>query len=72
MLRKLMLSLIATGAVAAGFSSSAVAQTKWDLPLVWPDANYIVTDVRMFADKVKEATGGSLIGSGARMCTIPS
>ena len=61
MLRKLMLSLIATGAVAAGFASSAFAQTKWDLPLVWPDANYIVKDVRMFADKVKEATGGSLI-----------
>ncbi|MDQ2078589.1 TRAP transporter substrate-binding protein [Xanthobacteraceae bacterium Astr-EGSB] len=61
MLKKFMLSLIATGAVAAGLATSAVAQTKWDLPLVWPDANYIVKDARVFADKVKEATGGSLI-----------
>lgn len=61
MRNKSTFSLIATAAVAVGLASPAMAQTKWDLPLVWPAANYIVKDVQIFADKVKEATNGSLV-----------
>ena len=51
----------AAGAVlAAALSTQALAAEKWDLPLAWPLGNFHVTNAQIFADKVKEATGGEV------------
>ncbi|WP_298013027.1 TRAP transporter substrate-binding protein [uncultured Castellaniella sp.] len=49
-------------AAALGMLTSAGAQaaTTWDLPLAWPESNYIVKYVGQFAEEVKQATGGEV------------
>lgn len=51
----------AATALALGIAAPAAATTKWDLPLAWPNGNYIVQNAQIFADKVKEATNGELV-----------
>src|SRR5690606_22486958 len=53
-------NMIIAAALGLAASTSAQAKTNWDLPLVWPDSNYIVTDVGRFAEEVKQATNGEV------------
>src|SRR3954468_8922155 len=45
---------------AAGLSTAASAQTKWDMPTPYPDGNFHTKNVAMFAADVAKATNGSL------------
>lgn len=44
-------------AFAAG---TAFAQTKWDMPIPYPDSNFHTKNVRQFAEDIGKATGGKL------------
>ena len=56
---KLLTSLLTAAAIAA-LSSTAVAQTKWDLPAAYPATNFHTQNLQQFADEVDKATGGKL------------
>jgi len=53
-------ALVLAASLGLAASSAAHAATNWDLPLAWPESNYIVKDVAQFADEVKKATGGDV------------
>ena len=46
--------------VASGISSTASAQTKWDMPTPYPDGNFHTRNILQFAADVDKATNGSL------------
>jgi TRAP-type C4-dicarboxylate transport system substrate-binding protein len=46
--------------VASGISSTASAQTKWDMPTPYPDGNFHTRNIIQFAADVDKATNGSL------------
>src|SRR4051812_37430067 len=46
--------------LAAGLSTAASAQTKWDMPTPYPDGNFHTKNVAMFAADVAKATNGAL------------
>jgi TRAP-type C4-dicarboxylate transport system substrate-binding protein len=46
--------------VASGISSTASAQTKWDMPTPYPDGNFHTRNIMHFAADVDKATNGSL------------
>jgi TRAP-type C4-dicarboxylate transport system substrate-binding protein len=46
--------------LAAGFATAATAQTKWDMPTPYGDANFHTKNVAQFAADVDKATNGSL------------
>src|SRR6187401_1456321 len=50
----------ALAALAAGLSTTALAQTKWDLPTAYPASNFHTENVQQFAGDVEKATGGKL------------
>lgn len=55
-------TFIAT-AVASAFglaNGAAMAQTKWDMPTPYPDANFHTQNIAKFADEVKAKSGGKL------------
>jgi TRAP-type C4-dicarboxylate transport system substrate-binding protein len=54
--KPLALTVIALAMAA----SPALAQTKWDMPTPYPDANFHTQNIMMFADDVKKATNGAL------------
>jgi TRAP-type transport system periplasmic protein len=56
---KLLTSLLTAAAIAA-LSSTAAAQTKWDLPAAYPATNFHTQNLQQFADDVDKATGGKL------------
>ncbi|HEX7466650.1 MAG TPA: hypothetical protein VF309_08410, partial [Usitatibacter sp.] len=45
---------------AAGFSSAALAQTKWDMPTPYAPTNFHTENINQFATDVDKATGGKL------------
>lgn len=47
-------------AMAVGFSGSAFAQTKWEMPVPYGDTNFHTQNIVQFADDVKAATNGGL------------
>jgi TRAP-type C4-dicarboxylate transport system substrate-binding protein len=47
-------------ALAAGFATAAAAQTKWDMPTPYGDANFHTKNIAQFATDVDKATNGSL------------
>ena len=51
---------LAAAAVAALLSTAATAQTKWDMPTPYGDANFHTKNIAQFAADVDKATGGSL------------
>ena len=53
-------NLALAGAFAL-MASTAVAQTKWDLPAAYPATNFHTVNMQKFADAVKERTGGKLL-----------
>ena len=52
--------LALAGAIAA-MASTAMAQTKWDLPAAYPATNFHTVNMQRFADAVKARTGGKLL-----------
>lgn len=46
--------------VALGVSA-AQAQTEWDMSVVWPDGNFHTKNAKLFAERVREATGGEVV-----------
>jgi TRAP-type C4-dicarboxylate transport system substrate-binding protein len=46
--------------LAGGISTAASAQTKWDMPVPYPDGNFHTKNVTLFAADVDKATKGSL------------
>lgn len=48
-------------ALTLGFATSAMAQTAWDLPLVWPADNYISVNAQRFAEEVAAVTDGEVM-----------
>ena len=55
-----VLRTLAGLALAAGLTSGAFAQTKWDMPTPYPDGNFHTRNVNQFAQDVEKATNGSL------------
>jgi TRAP-type transport system periplasmic protein len=52
--------IVAALAAAFGAAGSAQAQTKWDMPTPYPDANFHTQNIMKFADDVKAKSGGKL------------
>ena len=58
---KLIPSLLAAAALAATLcTTTAQAQTKWDLPAAYPATNFHTENLSQFAADVDKATGGKL------------
>ena len=55
----MMVAIVGALLTALG-SAAAMAQTKWDLSTVWPDANFHTRNAMRFAEEVKKATSGSV------------
>ena len=55
-----LLTRVLTAAFVAGSVTAASAQTKWDMPTPYPDANFHTQNIVQFAADVKKATGGKL------------
>jgi TRAP-type C4-dicarboxylate transport system substrate-binding protein len=47
-------------ALVLGVMSGASAQTKWDMPTPYPDANFHTKNIQQFAADVEKATNGAL------------
>ena len=55
-------------------SSSALAQTKWDMPTPYPPTNFHTENIMQFASDVEKATGGKLkiqVHAGASLFKAP-
>ena len=52
--------LLLAALVSAAFSTTALAQTKWDMPTPYSDGEFHTQNVRLFVEEVKKATGGQL------------
>jgi TRAP-type C4-dicarboxylate transport system substrate-binding protein len=64
--------LAAIAALAVG--STALAQTKWDMPTPYPPTNFHTENVMQFASDVEKATGGKLkiqVHAGASLFKAP-
>lgn len=65
----------AVGLLAAVLmAGSAVAQTKWDMPMAYPVGNFHSVNAQKFADAVKQRTGGKLeivVHAGASLFKAP-
>ncbi len=58
--RALYFSTLAA-AVAAFSAVQAQAATEWQMSLAWPAGNFHVKNAEVFAEKVKEVTGGEVV-----------
>jgi TRAP-type transport system periplasmic protein len=61
--RRLITSTLVSSTLSlalAAASSSALAQTKWDLPAAYPANNFHTVNIQQFADDVDKATSGKL------------
>jgi TRAP-type C4-dicarboxylate transport system substrate-binding protein len=56
--RRFAVATLMSTALATG---PAVAETTWDLPTPYPEANFHTRNIQLFADQVKETTGGELV-----------
>ena len=61
MILKHIKAMAAIASLGLAASTATLAATNWDLPLAWPESNYIVKDVAQFANEVKKATGGEVV-----------
>jgi TRAP-type transport system periplasmic protein len=57
---KFSFALSSTLALTVCLGSSAVAQTKWDLPAAYPATNFHTENLTQFAQDVDKASGGKL------------
>ncbi len=51
---------LVTAAFLSAIATSAIAQTKWDMPTPYPAANFHTENIMQFASDVEKATGGKL------------
>jgi TRAP-type C4-dicarboxylate transport system substrate-binding protein len=51
---------VAAAAVTLACSAAAQAQSKWDMPTPYPDANFHTQNIAKFAEDVKKMSGGKL------------
>jgi len=51
---------VAAAAVTLAFAGAAQAQTAWDMPTPYPDANFHTQNIAMFAADVKKMSSGKL------------
>src|SRR5512144_2644808 len=56
---RLIRTLMSIAALAM-LTSTAIAQTKWDLPTAYPPTNFHTENIQQFANDVDKATGGKL------------
>ncbi len=64
MITTLKLSKTAIVGALAGLVFSACAaqaETAWDMSIVWPDGNFHTKNAKLFAEKVKDVTGGEVV-----------
>ena len=54
-------ALVSAALLSATLTTTAVAETEWDLPLAWPDGNFHVENARTFAKVVGQVTGGEVV-----------
>ncbi|HEV8097029.1 MAG TPA: TRAP transporter substrate-binding protein [Burkholderiales bacterium] len=54
------LNFVAAALAVSALASTALAQTKWDMPTPYSDGEFHTINVRQFAEDVKKATGGQL------------
>ena len=54
------IAALALAATAPVLSSTAQAQTKWDMPTPYSDGEFHTINVRQFVDDVKKASGGQV------------
>ena len=52
--------VLAAALLVAGVSTAASAQTKWDMPVPYPDGNFHTKNAAQFAADVDKATNGAL------------
>ena len=53
-------AFVSAALLSATLTSTAVAETEWDLPLAWPDGNFHVENAKTFAKVVRQVTGGEV------------
>ena len=51
---------ISAAALSLLLGSAAVAETSWDMSVVWPEGNFHTQNAIAFAERVKEATDGEV------------
>jgi TRAP-type C4-dicarboxylate transport system substrate-binding protein len=51
---------VAAAAVTVALAGAAQAQTTWDMPTPYPDANFHTQNIAKFAEEVKKTSGGKL------------
>jgi TRAP-type C4-dicarboxylate transport system substrate-binding protein len=56
---RLVRSFVSVAALSA-LATTAIAQTKWDLPTAYPPSNFHTENIQQFASDVDKATGGKL------------
>ena len=59
--RRAALALAAAALLSVSLTTTAVADTEWDLPLAWTDGNFHVENARTFAKVVGQVTGGEVV-----------
>ncbi|HKU98198.1 MAG TPA: TRAP transporter substrate-binding protein [Vineibacter sp.] len=68
------MTVLACAGAMALTTTSAMAQTKWDLPAAYPATNFHTINMQKFADAVKAGSGGKLeitIHAGASLFKAP-
>ncbi len=71
---KIQFNMLAAAAAMVALSTSAFAQTKWDLPAAYPATNFHSENLVQFAADVDKATGGKLkitVHPGASLFKAP-
>jgi TRAP-type C4-dicarboxylate transport system substrate-binding protein len=68
------MAIVTVVLLAAGLAGTALAQTKWDMPMPYPVGNFHSVNGQKFADAVKQRTGGKLdivVHAGASLFKMP-
>ena len=50
-------AILSAALLSASITTTALAETEWDLPLAWPDGNFHVENAKTFAKVVGQVTG---------------
>ena len=53
-------AVVSATLLSASLTTTALAETEWDLPLAWPDGNFHVENAKTFAKVVGQVTGGKV------------
>ena len=53
-------AVVSAALFSATVTTTAVAETEWDMPLAWPDGNFHVENAKTFAKVVEQVTGGEV------------